>query len=294
MTEPKFDKYMLPILKVMADKQPRKNSEIRPLVLKYMGINEKDFVLRNKNGNFKYVDNINFAISYLFMAGLLERMKMGLYTISIKGLEVAKDDTITFVDEKFLKKVSSEFKNRVESYTKKEKVKEAELSPMEALELNENIIKETVKSKLLASLKALDPYVFERVCFKLLLAMGYGDAGYVTKKYGDGGIDGIIYGDRLALEKVAYQAKRWEGNVGRKEVSQFITDFDFAKCSKGVFFTTAKYTPEAIDLASSRKDLVLIDGDKMADLMYEYEVGVETKTIVKIKDIDGDFFEDLD
>lgn len=293
--EPKFDEYMLPILKVMSDMEQRKNSEIRSAILKFMNLKEENFSLRQKNGNLKYIDIINFAISYLFMAGLLIRKATGIYEISQQGLAIAKDESIKSVDEKYLKTISPAFKERMESHVKKEKGKEdSELTPLELIEANENIIKETVKAKLLASLTEMNPYAFERVCLKLLQAMGYGEYGDVTKKSGDGGIDGIIYGDKLALDKIAYQSKRWDGNVGRKEVSKFVTDFSVAKCSKGVFFTTSKYTKDALDLANSVKDLVLIDGDRLTDLMYEYKVGVQVKSIVEVKDIDGDFFEELD
>ena len=142
----------------------------------------------------------------------------------------------------------------------------------------------------------MDPFDFERLCLKLLLSLEYGYdtySGHVTQKSGDGGIDGIIFGDKLGLEKIAYQSKLWNKTVERGDVSQFITDFDYAKCVKGVFITTSKFSSGAIKLAENRKDLVLINGDRLTELMYEHDVGVYTKTVIKIKELDLDFFNDF-
>lgn len=303
MQEPKFEEYMHPIMKVMSDSKPRTNSEIRTEALQLMHLKKEDFTLRQKSGNYKYVDNINFAASYLFMAGLLDRKARGTYQISDFGLKVINDKNVVKIDEKYLKEINPEFKERISAGGAKKKTNkpdeetEDELTPLERIDNSEAIIRATVKEKLLATIKALDPFDFERLCLKLLLSLEYGYdtySGHVTQKSGDGGIDGIIYGDKLGLEKIAYQSKLWTNTVERGDVSQFITDFDFAKCAKGVFITTSKFSSGAIKLAEDRKDLVLIDGDKLAELMYEHDVGVYTKNVIKIKEIDADFFDDLD
>lgn len=303
MNEPKFDEYMYPILKVMSDSMQRTNSEIRTAVLQYMELKKEDFVLRQKSGNYKYADNINFAASYLFMAGLLDRKSRGMYQITEFGLKIVSDENIKSITEKYLKEINPDFRERINAGNRKKEQKisnesdDDELSPLEKIENSEAFIKETVKEKLLSTIKSLDPFDFERLCLKLLLSLEYGYdiySGHVTRKSGDGGIDGIIYGDKLGLEKIAYQSKLWNKTVERGDVSQFITDFDFAKCAKGVFVTTSKFSNGAIKLAEDRKDLVLIDGDKLAELMYEHDVGVYTKNIIKIKEVDSDFFDDLD
>ena len=300
--EPKFDEYMKPILEVMKDRAVRRNPEIKTLVIAHMGYKKEDFKETQKNGNMRYLDNIGFALSYLFMAGLLDRPSRGAYQISEEGLKVINNKAITEINEKYLRDNYPEFKERVYNWHKKKdsapEVNEnpEQLSPMEKIEEAENIIKEGVKNDLLAALQELDDTDFERFCLKFLLKLDYGydkTSGLVTKKSGDGGVDGIIFGDKLGLEKIAYQAKHWTGNVGREPVSQFVTDFNLAKCSRGIFITTSKFTSGAIDVANNTKDLVLIDGDKLADLMYEHGIGVQTKATVHIKEIDSDFFEEL-
>ena len=302
MLEPKFDDYMKPILEVMKDSGLRRNPEIKALVLSYMKLKKEDFKETQKNGNMKYSDNINFAISYLFMAGLLDRKARGTYQITQEGLRVINDPTIKEINEKFLRDTYPEFKERVTGGQKKKSEQPVnnnpdQLTPMEKIDEAEKIIKESVKNELLAAIKSLDPFDFERLCLKFLLALGYGydeSAGDVTKKSGDGGIDGIIFGDKLGLEKIAYQSKLWEGTVGKPEVSQFSSDFDYKQCAKGVFITTSKFSAEAIKFADSKKNLILIDGDKLTDLMYENGIGVQTRTVIKIKDIDSEFFEELE
>lgn len=305
MQEPKFEEYMYPILKIMEDSKERTNAEIRSAVLKFMNLKKEDFVLRQKNGNYKYSDNINFAASYLSMAGLLNRKSRGSYQISKEGLQIVSNPSITYVSEKYLKEINPEFRERINAGNRKKKTKETEelidskleeLNPLEKIENEEVFIKETVKDNLLSTIKSLDPFDFERLCLKLLLSLEYGYdtySGHVTQKSGDGGIDGIIFGDKLGLEKIAYQSKLWNKTVERGDVSQFITDFDYAKCVKGVFITTSKFSSGAIKLAENRKDLVLINGDRLTELMYEHDVGVYTKTVIKIKELDLDFFNDF-
>lgn len=308
--EPTFEEYMLPVLRVMADKQIRENKEIRPLVLSYMKLDPAQLTERQKSGNFKYQDNINFAISYLSMAGCLIRQKMGVYVISDLGLKVASKDIIS-INVLYLCDLSPEFKERItNNHSKKQKVEShdeiisaSNLNPLDQLEESERMYRETKKLEILSILKGRcddelinreRDYSFERICYDLLVNMGYGIDGNVTKKSADGGIDGIIFGDKLGFERIAYQSKRWNNPVGRKDVSQFVGDFEFAKCTKGVFITTSYFQPEAKQFAETHKNLVLIDGEQLVELMYKYNVGVSRKgSPIEIKDIDSDYFEDL-
>ena len=302
MAEPRFDAYMRPILEVMKDGEIRRSPEIKTLALAQMGLRKEDFKETQKNGNMKYLDNMGFAISYLFMAGLLDRTEKATYRITPEGLKVVNDPSMPEINEKYLRDNYPEFKKRVYQSGKKrdEGTSPAEnpegLTPLERIESAEKTIKETVKKELLATLQGMDDYCFERLCLKVLLGLDYGydeNSGLVTKKSGDGGIDGIIYGDKLGLEKIAYQAKRWSATVGREPVAQFATDFGLAGCAKGVFITTSKFSTPALEIAKQKRDLVLIDGDKLADLMYEHGIGVQVRARYEIKAIDSDFFESL-
>ena len=205
-----------------------------------------------------------------------------------------------------MKGVSPEFKERIESPRSKredngiiqeKETQEEKLNPEERLYEAERLIRETVKNEMLENLKRISPKAFEEVCRRFMLALGYGydeNSGLTTQYSHDGGIDGYIYGDKLGLEKIAFQSKRFDGGtVGIKEVSSFYGVID-KEYSKGVFITTSKFSKDAIEFAHKHSNLKLIDGDTLCDLMYEYGVGVSTKTRVEIKFIDNDFFEDID
>lgn len=299
MAEPRFDAYMRPILEVLRDGTPRKSRDIKSLAIAKMGKRKEDFSETQKNGNLKYLDNIGFAISYLFMAGLLNRIEKATYQISEEGLRVLDDPSVVEINEKYLRDNYPEFKERVYGGSKKKKDSQEQegnpdgSTPQEKMEAAERFFREMVKKELLSTLQGMDDYAFERLCLKVLLGMGYGydDAsGETTQKSGDKGIDGIIFGDKLGLQKIAYQSKRWTETVGRQPVSQFVTDFDDACCEKGVFITTSKFTQGAIDIAAKRKNLVLIDGDRLTDLMYEHGIGVQVRKRFEIKTVDYDFF----
>lgn len=308
MKEPTFEEYMLPVLKVMADDVARKNADIKHEVLAFMKIDSAELTEKQKNGNLKYQDNINFAISYLSMAGCLDRQSRGVYIISKNGLALLKNNPQK-IDTDLLKEISPEFKTRMEGHHKNKDGKqktfapaEEEMNPREAIFEGARKYKETKKDELLSILKATtgDPQTnrdrdsaFEEVCFDLLIAMGYGydsEAGFVTKKSRDGGIDGIIFADKLGFERVAYQSKRWNNPVRRMDVSQFIGDMTMAKCNKGVFITTSVFDEGAKKVAEQNSNLILIDGNKLVDLMYEYGIGVADEKPIKIKDIDNDYF----
>lgn len=310
--EPTFEEYMLPVLKVMADGKERRNAEIKPLVLELMKLDPATLVERQKSGNFKYQDNINFSISYLSMAGCLVRKSLGLYVISKTGLDVVAKN-LDSINTDFLKSINPEFKIRIEGHGKnkdeKQKVfapADEEMNPRELIFDGARKYKETKKDELLSILKATvedDTQVnrdrdaaFEQICFDLLIAMGYGydsDAGYVTKKSRDGGIDGIIFGDKLGFERIAIQAKRWNNPVRRMDVSQFVGDMTMAKCTRGVFITTDTFDEGAKKVAEQNNNLILIDGNKLVDLMYEYGIGVSDGEAVKLRDIDNDYFDNL-
>ena len=142
-----------------------------------------------------------------------------------------------------------------------------------------------------------DPYFFEQIVIDVLLAMGYGgskeEAAQVTKKSNDGGIDGIINEDRLGLDVIYVQAKRWQHNIGRKEIQSFVGALAGFQAQKGIFITTSNFVSNAEEYANSvSQKVILIDGPRLADLMIEHNVGVSTDQTIEIKRLDSDYFEE--
>lgn len=169
--------------------------------------------------------------------------------------------------------------------------------PEEVIERAMRTLREDLQTELLDTVKAAPPEFFERLVVRLLLTMGYGgsreEAGQTVGRSGDGGIDGIINEDRLGLDAIYLQAKRWEGVVGRPEIMKFVGALAGQRANKGVFITTSWFTQEAKDYAStSQYKVVLIDGARLADLMIEHDLGVSVAATYQIKRIDTDFFAD--
>ena len=164
-------------------------------------------------------------------------------------------------------------------------------SPQDLIDSGFSVIESQVKSELLDKLKNIDPYYFEKVILILLKKMGYGDF-VETSKSGDGGIDGIINEDQLGLEKIYIQAKRYnENKVREKEIRNFIGAMS-GDTSKGVFVTTSVFDDSAIKKAhDAHHSIILIDGNKLMDLMHQYGVGVQIRNTYEVKEVDEDFFE---
>lgn len=168
------------------------------------------------------------------------------------------------------------------------------VSPDERLEQALSELHFGVVGELLETLSRVSPEYFETIVLDLLHKMGYGTSRadlLRVGRAGDGGIDGVISLDRLGLEKVYVQAKRWQGSVGRPEVQAFFGALAGRRANKGVFITTSTFSQQAIDFASSVERLVLVDGNKLADLMIEHEVGVASRS-VRVPKIDSDYFEE--
>jgi restriction system protein len=171
----------------------------------------------------------------------------------------------------------------------------AEATPEEAIEQAHHLLQRELADEVLASIMKCRPIFFERLIVQLMIKMGYGgsreEAGRAVGRSGDGGIDGIINEDRLGLDAIYLQAKRWEGVVGRPEIMRFVGALAGQRANKGVFITTSRFTQEAKDYAiSSQYKVVLIDGERLADLMIEHDLGVSVAAIYQLKRIDSDFF----
>jgi len=243
-----------------------------------------------------YKNRIGWARTYLKKAGLLESKKRGYFNITEKGQEILNQN-IENIDNTFLKqfKEFKEFQNRSNKNIEKQNKEDAIETPEEIIgkaidELNKNL-----RSELIDYLKNTSPSYFEQIVIEVLVKMGYGgslkEAGQVVGRSGDGGIDGIIKEDKLGLDAIYVQAKKWENSISRPEIQKFVGALQGRRARKGIFITTSYFTKEAISYTEMiDSKVILIDGNRLADLMIEYEVGVTPISTYHIKRVDSDYF----
>lgn len=298
MELPKYHETFTPILEVLSNGETIHYNELQKKVRdKYYSNLPQDLLdKKTSTGANVLLDRIGWGKSYLKQGKLVNYPKRAMVQITEKGKAVFNKGGITLQE---LKQDKDFLEYRKESKLKSDKRKEDEVeeisienaSPQDLIDSGFSTIETQVKTELLEKLKSIDPYYFEKVILILLKKMGYGDF-IETSKSGDGGIDGIINEDKLGLEKIYTQAKRYnENKVREKEIRNFIGAMS-GDTSKGVFITTSTFDESAIKKArEAHHSIILIDGDKLVDLMYQYKVGVQVKTIFEIKELDNDFFE---
>jgi len=248
--------------------------------------------------NRVFTNRLAWAKAYLKKAGLLESPMKGSLRITAKGREILARPP-SKINIRFLKQFPSfDWHGRPKSDDQSDTIEEAGgRTPEELLESSYQTLKEKLADELLERVKACSPHFFERLVVELLVAMGYGgslaDAGQAVGRTGDGGIDGIIKEDKLGLDVVCIQAKRWEKTVGRPEVQAFAGSMEGFRARKGVLMTTASFSKEAHDYVSRiERKIVLIDGIRLAELMMDHGIGVETAHTFTIKKVDLDYFAD--
>lgn len=246
-------------------------------------------------------NRVGWAATYMKKAGLLEATRRGFYRVTDTGRSVVETNPDR-IDLQFLKKFPDfvRFQNLKGTRSKNEASVEqtAESTPLEALEQAYENLREELAEELLGKLKQATPGHFERIVVELLVKMGYGgsrsDAGKAIGRSGDGGIDGIIKEDRLGLDLLYVQAKRWDTNpVGRPDVMQFAGALQAHHATKGIFITTSRFTDEAKGyVAQIGSKIVLIDGPSLAELMIDHSVGVSTLASYAVQKVDSDYFEE--
>jgi restriction system protein len=290
MDIPKFHETFRPILEILADGKIIHHRELlNSVVDKYysdmpMELLEK----KTKSGDQLILNRIAWGKSYLKKAGYIHYPERGKVQITQKGKEANKDN----VSLKSILDESSLF-----NFYKEEKTKAIEdlgmkgSSPQDLIDSGVSAIEAKVKSDLLEKIKSLDPFYFEKVILVLLNKMGYGEF-IETSKTGDGGIDGIINQDKLGLEKIYIQTKRYnENKVREKEIRNFIGAMS-GDTTKGVFVTTSEFDGSAIKKAhDAHHTIILIDGEKLVDLLYQYSVGVQVQDVYEVKVVDDNFFD---
>lgn len=301
MELPKYHETFIPILNVLNTVESVNSRELAVRVrnIYYSDLPEELLKQKTRSGANVLLDRIGWGKSYLKMAKFVDYPKRGMVQITTKGKNKLSSGSLSLQELKedkdylkYRKAVKSEKENKEELELKLDSVEVENASPQDLIDSGFSSIEIEVKTNLLERLKEIDPYYFEKVVLILLKRMGYGDF-IETSKTGDGGIDGIINEDKLGLEKIYTQAKRYnENKIREKDIRNFIGAMS-GDTSKGVFITTSSFDDSAVRKArEAHHTIVLIDGAKLVDLMLQYNVGVQIKTIYEVKEIDNDFFED--
>lgn len=307
MAVPDYQSMMLPLLQFAAEKEGEiSTSEAVEALAKQLGLTEDDLKEMLPSGiQLTFVNRVGWASTYMKKAGLLEATRRGFYQITDRGRDLLKKEPKT-INVRLLKQYPEflEFQ-QLKGTRSGDKVIESKgisdvstATPSEALESAYENLRDELADELLGRLKKISPAFFERIVVELLVKMGYGgsraDAGKAIGRSGDGGIDGIIKEDKLGLDVVYIQAKRWDNNpVGRPDVMQFAGALQAQKATKGIFITTSRFTDDARNYVSQiGSKIVLIDGEQLTSLMIEHDVGVSLVSLYPVKKIDSDYFEE--
>ena len=302
MAIPDFQSLMLPLLEAVRDGgEHQTKSLVETLAKRYQLTKEERAQLLPIGKSPTFDNRVGWAKTYLKKAGLLEQPKRSFINISKRGLDVLAKAPLV-INMKYLEQFP-EYISFKENEQEKQPSNQQNLTdvyedtPEELLEKSHQKLVNSLADELLENIKACSPSFFERLVVELLLAMGYGgtraDAGRAIGQSGDGGIDGIIDEDKLGLDSIYIQAKRWEGTVGSPEIQKFVGALQGNRAHKGVFITTSDFSKQAQEYVKNiNNKVVLINGFTLARLMIENDVGVSTGTTYKVKKIDSDYFVD--
>jgi restriction system protein len=298
MPIPDFQTLMLPLLRHLADGAERTNQESFDALAQDYNLTDAERAQLLPSGQQTVFRNrVAWAKAHFKRAGLIESPRRGIYRITDRGREVLAKNPER-IDLKFLDKFPGhrEFRSSSKAESESEATSQVdEMTPEEHIALGYQQIREELAADLLRRIKECAPEFFEQLVVDLLLGMGYGgsrqDAGKAVGRSGDGGIDGIIKEDRLGLDAIYIQAKRWEGVVGRPEIQKFAGALQGQRARKGIFITTSSFTKEAREFVSTIDNrIILIGGEALADLMIDYGIGVTEVAAYIVKRVDSDYF----
>lgn len=305
MAIPDFQSIMLPLLKLAGDGEEHTLRESYDRLAKQFQLtpDERREMLPS-GAAIKFNNRVAWARTYMKQAGLLEYPRRGAFRITDRGREVLRSD-ISKVDIALLQQFDEfqEFKNRKKddasagATSAKAPDLSSEGTPEEQLEAAHQTLRADLATEVIKAVQSCSPEFFERLVVDVLVTMGYGgsrkEAGQAVGRSGDEGIDGTINEDRLGLDVIYIQAKRWEASVGRPEVQKFAGALQGARARKGVMITTSNFTSGAVDYANSiDTKIILVDGQRLADLMIGHNVGVAPVSRYEVKRLDQDYFVD--
>ena len=300
MAIPSYEKFLLPVLKLLSDGKVRTKQEIVRTMAKQFQLSEDELAeTLPSQTQLTYVNRIGWAITYLKKAELIVSPSRANFKITDEGKKLVENNVsdLTAKDlkqyEPFLKFIKTSHKQNDTDHTIQE-----ETTPLENMINNFELLKKEVCDEILQKILEQSSDFFEQLVVDLVVAMGYGgsieDAGKATKRTGDESIDGIIKQDRLGLDNIYLQAKRWQRDnvVSRSEIQKFVGALAGQGARKGIFITTSRFSKDALEY-KPRNDtsVILIDGQKLVELMYEYNIGVTTEMKFEIKRLDSDYFD---
>jgi restriction system protein len=299
MAVPDFQSFFRPLLEIAADGKEHSLKEARDIIARRMSLSEADLEEPLPSGLQKKFDNrIAWAKSYFVQAKVLISPRRGYFLITDRGHELLQQG-----HEKITIKVLNQYPEFIEFHkAKPDKTDEESVveeiqseTPEELLQKAYQSIRSDLAGEMITRIKNNSPQFFENLVVDLMIALGYGgsraDAGKSIGQTGDEGVDGIIKEDRLGLDVIYLQAKRWDGTVGRPEVQKFVGALHGKRAKKGVFITTGKFSDDAIKYVENiEPKVILIDGRALAELMIDYNLGTTTAATFEIKRIDSDYF----
>ena len=295
MPVPDFQSIMLPLLSLAGDRQEHSVAAATQTLGEQLGLTDEDRKHLLPSGRQSMFDNrVGWSRTYLAKAGLLENTGRGRFRITTRGLDVLSQGT-----EKITVAFLKQFPEFVDFHKATKKIESVAVtaveSPEELLEASYQSLRASLAQDRLDRIKVSPPKFFERLVVDLLVGMGYGgsrkDAGTAVGQTGDGGIDGIIKEDRLGLDVVYIQAKRWSGSVGSGTVREFAGSLEGHRAQKGVLITTSTFTRDAEEFVERvGKKIILIGGERLAELMIDFNIGVTPLANYEIKRMDLDYF----
>jgi len=305
MAVPDYQSFMLPLLKIASDGNEHTINEATEILAQQFNLSDQDRKELLPSGKQRKFDNrVNWARTYLAKALLIQKTARSTFQITERGTKLLSESP-SHINVKLLKQFP-EFKafysrsnaNNEENHLAQEIIEDTNQTPQEILETSYQSLRQNLAQELLERIKNSPPKFFENVVVDLLIAMGYGgskkDAGQAVGQVGDGGIDGIIKEDKLGLDAIYLQAKRWDSTVSRPIVQGFAGALIGKKARKGILITTSDFSKQAVEYANGIENLkiILIDGELLAQLMIDHGVGVTEESRYIVKKIDLDYFND--
>lgn len=295
---PDYQTLMLPLLKFASDgKEHSIHEAIKVLADQFQLSQEERKEMLPSGQQEVFVNRVGWARTYIKKAGLLTSPKRGIILITERGKKVLASNPKEISNKLLIQyEEFKEFKKRRTKINDENDSLETDVkTPEETFENAYESIKNELVSEIIDHLKKSHPSLFEKIVIEVLVKMGYGgslrDAGKAIGKSGDEGIDGIIKEDRLGLDIIYVQAKRWDGNIGRPEIQKFAGALQGQRAKKGIFITTSDFSKDAIDFVSKiESKIILITGEQLAEFMIDFNVGVTTTSKYELKKIDSDYF----
>ncbi len=300
MAIPDYQTLFLPVLRVTSDGKEHSTAEIRDRIAAELKLTPEEVTAKLPSGvQTMFANRIAWSVVYLTKAGVLERAKRGVFRITDRGRELLGRGVskLTNKDLAMYPEFVAFQKGSQAGRTERpdEKIEKDE-TPEEQLANAYSILRNSLAADVLEAVRKASPTFFEQIVIDLLVGMGYGgsveDAGRAVGRSGDGGIDGIIKEDKLGLDVVYVQAKRWTASVGRPVVQAFAGSLEGFRAKKGVMITTSSYTQDALEYVQKiEKRIVLIDGEQLAEHMIDHDIGVSAFQTYTIKRLNSDYFD---